>query len=162
MIENKLSPSFSDEEKTAINAAIETLNRLLAPKLIALNSTERRRAAKVGDSAIPMLEKVGHYIGSNPEFIPPFGNAPDFEKDFATFRDLRIFIRELAQLTSDLDDTALLVGGEADAFARRYYASVTQAAKLGVPGAQAVYDDLRRRYEAQQRGRSVKTDDEKK
>jgi hypothetical protein len=162
MNKNRISMSFSDEEKTAIEAAIQTLNTLLAPKLIALSKEDRRRIQRVGDQAIPMIEKVAHYADLNPEFIPLFGNAEEFQKDFTAFNDLRVFVRPLAQLVANLEDTTRLTGSEADDFARRYYATVGQSVKMGVPGARAIYDDLRKRYETQQRGRPAKSPTENK
>ncbi|MBS1792989.1 MAG: hypothetical protein JSS81_04000 [Acidobacteria bacterium] len=148
MIKNKLSPSFSDEEKTAIVDAIDKLNRLLSPKLIALSKAERQHLTRIGDQAVPMLEKVTRYVESNPEFVPPFTDKTDFEKDFAAFNDLRDFLRPLAQLIANLEDSVMVAGSSADEFARHYYAAVGQAVRMGIPDAQPLFDDLRKRYEA--------------
>ena len=51
----------------------------------------------------------------------------------------------------------MLAGSEADEFARAYYAAVGQAAKMGVPNAQAIYDDLSIRFEAQKKPRQRTT-----
>jgi hypothetical protein len=149
MKENRISVSFSDADKTAINAAIQTLNTLLAPRLITLSKDDRKRLYKINDDAIPFVEKVAQYTVSNSEFVPNFMDADEFIKDFSTFTDLRAFGRILIQISQSMDDTSTLAGSEADRFARAYYTAVAQAAKLGVPGAQAIYDDLRPRFEAQ-------------
>jgi hypothetical protein len=73
--------------------------------------------AKVSDYAIPFIEKVAQYVVSNPEFIPLFGDAGEFSKDFTLFRDTREFLRLLSQLVSNLEDTSVLSGSEADDFA---------------------------------------------
>lgn len=57
-----------------------------------------------------------------------------------------------------MQDTSMLAGSEADEFARAYYGAVGQAAKMGVPNAQAIYDDLSVRYEAQRANRPKKQD----
>ena len=149
MNENRISTTLTDIEKTAIRNAIDTLNTLLAPKLITLSATDKKRLAKISDEAIPFVQKVSQYVVSNPEFIPMFGSSEEFAKDYATFTDSREFGRLLSQISGNLDDTAALAGAEADDFARRYYGAVGQAAKMGVPDAQAIYDDLRTRFEAQ-------------
>jgi hypothetical protein len=149
MKENRISLSLSDADKTAINEAIQKLNTLLAPKLITLSKEDKKRLAKISDDAIPFVEKVAQYAASNPEFVPNFLDAGEFEKDFSAFKDLRGFGRLLTQISQNMDDTSTLAGSEADEFARMFYASVAQAAKLGAPGAQAIYDDLRPRFEAQ-------------
>lgn len=149
MIENRISLSFTDAEKTQISQAIQTLDTLLSPKLIALPKEDKRRLAKISDDGLPFAEKVAQYAVSNPEFNPMFMSAEEFAKDFSAFNLLREFARLLSQITSNIDDTRTLAGSEADQYARAYYAAVGQAAKMGVPGAQAIYDDLSGRFEAQ-------------
>jgi hypothetical protein len=149
MKENRISLSFSEADKTTINETIQKLNTLLAPKLITLSKDDRKRLYKINDDAIPFVEKVAQYAVSNPEFVPNFMDANEFTKDFSAFTDLRAFARILMQLSQSMDDTSTLAGSEADEFARMFYASVAQAAKLGAPGAQAIYEDLRPRFEAQ-------------
>lgn len=156
MNENRISLSFTDEEKAKINKAVQDLNSVFASKLIALSNEDKKRLFKISDDAIPFIEKVAQYVVSNPEFVPVFLNAGEFAKDFTAFTDLRGFGRLLTPISSNMEDTAMLAGSEADDFARMYYASVAQAAKMNVPGAQAIYEDLRSRFEAQ-RGRRPKT-----
>lgn len=149
MNENRISLSFTDEEKAKINKAVQDLNGVFATKLIALSNEDKKRLYKVSDDAIPFIEKVAQYAVSNPEFVPVYLDAGEFTKDFTAFTELRGFGRLLLPIASNMEDTAMLAGSEADEFARMYYAAVAQAAKLGVPGAQAIYEDLRTRFEAQ-------------
>jgi hypothetical protein len=153
MNNNRISLFFTDAEKTQINAAIQVLVTILAAKLIALSKEDKAGIAKISDEAIPFIEKVAQYVVSNPEFIPLFGDAAEFTKDFGLFVDTREFVRPMLLLVSNLEDTSMLSGSEADDFARRYYGAVGQAAKMGVPNAQAIYDDLSVRYEGQKKKR---------
>ena len=159
MIENTISLKFTASEITQINDAIETLVTLVAPKLIALSDDEKKRLSKISDDSIPFNEKVAQYAVSNPEFIPLFWSADEFLIDFSAFRDLRGFIRLIDQVYTNMQDTSMLAGSESDGFARAYYGAVGQAAKMGVPNAQAIYDDLSIRYEAQRAGRPKKQPD---
>jgi len=153
MSENRISLKFTDAEITQINAAIQTLVSLLAPKLIALNAADKKRLSKISDDSIPFNEKVAQYVVSNPEFVPMFRTADEFLTDFSAFSQLRGFIRLLEQIFGNMEDTSMLAGSEADEFARAYYGAVGQAAKMGVPNAQAIYDDLSERYHAQRANR---------
>lgn len=157
MIENRISLQFTEAEIAEIRDAINVLVRLLAPKLIALSMEDKKRLAKISDDSIPFNEKVAQYVVSNPEFLPRFRTAEEFLKDFAAFKEVRGFIRLLEQLYGNLEDTAMLAGSEADEFARAYYAAVGQAAKMGIQNAQAIYDDLSIRYEAQRLNRPKTT-----
>ena len=156
MNNNRISLSFTDEERGKISSAIQVLVTIFAAKLIALSNEDKKRLYKVGDDAIPFIEKVAQYAVSNPEFVPVYLDAGEFTKDFTAFTELRGFGRLLTPVSSNIEDTAMLAGSEADDFARMYYASVAQAAKMGVPGAQAIYEDLRTRFEGQ-RGKRPKT-----
>jgi hypothetical protein len=149
MNENRISLRFTESEITRIKTAIDELVGLLAPKLIALSTDEKKRLSKISDDSIPFNEKVAQYVVSNPEFMPMFRTADDFLNDFSAFRELRGFIRLLEQVYGNLLDTSMLAGSEADEFARAYYGAVGQGAKMGVPNAQTIYDDLSVRYEAQ-------------
>ena len=156
MSENRISLKFTDAEITQINAAIETLVGLLAPKLVALSVEDKKRLSKISDDSIPFNEKVAQYVVSNPEFVPLFRTSDEFLTDFSAFKELRGFIRLLEQVFGNMQDTSMLAGSEADEFARAYYGAVGQAAKMGVPNAQVIYDDLSVRYEAQRAGRPKK------
>ena len=156
MLEDRLSLELTGAEITQINGAIKTLVDLLAPRLIALSAEDKKRISKISDDSIPFNEKVAQYVVSNPEFVPLFRSADDFLIDFSAFSTLRGFIRLLEQVFGNMEDTSMLAGSEADDFARAYYGAVGQAAKMGVPNAQAIYDDLSERYEAQRANRPKK------
>lgn len=153
MNENRISLKFTDTEIRQINEAIGTLVGLLTPKLVALSAAEKKRLSKISDDSIPFNEKVAQYVVSNPEFVPMFRTADDFLTDFSSFKHLRGFIRLLEQIYGNMQDTSMLAGSEADEFARAYYGAVGQAAKMSIPNAQAIYDDLSVRYEAQRANR---------
>jgi hypothetical protein len=153
MNENRISLKFTDAEITQVNAAIGTLVSLLTPRLVALNAADKKRLSKISDDSIPFNEKVAQYVVSNPEFIPMFRTADEFLTDFSAFRELRGFIRLLEQIYGNMQDTSMLAGSEADEFARAYYGAVGQAAKMSIPNAQAIYEDLSVRYEAQRANR---------
>lgn len=74
---------------------------------------------------------------------------PNIKKDYEAFSVLNGFLRPLAQIVRNLDDTATLCGSEALSATNTYYGSVRQGMKMGVPNAKAIYDDLSQRYEAQ-------------
>jgi len=146
--ENKISLSISNPDKTAINTAITALAALFEPMLVALDPDDRRTLAKMNDRSIPFVEKVVQYVDSNPEFVPPYVDTVEFKKDFQTFMELREFLRPLLQMIANLEGTTMLSGSDAYEVARVYYQSVQLAAKMKVPNAQAIYDDLKSRFES--------------
>jgi ABC-type uncharacterized transport system involved in gliding motility auxiliary subunit len=149
MNENRISLDISQVDMDAINLAIQTLADKLQPLLIALEAADRQSLAKMKDKSVPFLEKIVQYVQSNPEFVPIFLNTEEMKKDFKAFTILNNFLRPLAQITRNLEDTSMLCGSEAYLAGLVYYSSVKQAAKVNVPKAQAIADDLSTRFEAQ-------------
>lgn len=149
MNENRISLEISAADMTAVNQAIQTLLEKLQPILIALSASDKNSLAKMKDKTFPFVEKISQYADTNAEFVPAFLDVAEFKKDLAAFGQLNIILRPLMQITQNLDDTATLCGSEAYQAALAYYNSVKQAAKLNVPNAKAVYEDLSVRFEAQ-------------
>lgn len=147
MNENRISLALTEFEKQAILQAVGALADLLAPKLIALDAEDRKSLSKMNDKSIPFVEKVMQYVDSNPEFVPPYVEKDEFKKDFQTFMDLREILRPVLQMVGNLEDTTILSGSDAYEVARAYYKSVQQGVKMNVPNAQAIYDDLKPRFE---------------
>ena len=55
--------------------------------------------------------------------------------------------RPIEQLNRTLEDTIILAGSEAYVASLAYYNSVKQAAKMNVPGALPIQDDLSKRFD---------------
>lgn len=70
----------------------------------------------------------------------------ELKKDRALRTPLNDIVRELDSLTSAVDDTSTLVGHEIYMAELTFYQNVRQAAKRGVSGALAIYDDLKDRF----------------
>lgn len=117
--------------------------------MIALDAEDKKMLGKLGEKSISYVDKTVQYSQSNPEFLPAFIDAAEFKKDYDAFSVLNSFLRPLAQIVKNLDDTATLCGSEAVSAANTYYGSVKQGMKMNVPNAKAIYDDLSQRYEAQ-------------
>uniref|UniRef100_UPI00321686D2 hypothetical protein n=1 Tax=uncultured Draconibacterium sp. TaxID=1573823 RepID=UPI00321686D2 len=145
---------MTNNAKTAIpepviNEATQLLNNaltVLKPYLIALTSHERRTMAKMSDRSFPFVEKTRDYTLSSPEFIPPYMDATKLQTDLVIYDQLIELLRISKQLTNGLDDSALKTGGDGYTNALNYYNSVKQAAKINVPGAKSIHEDLSKRF----------------
>lgn len=149
MSENRISIVFTEAEITDINAAIQTLQTKLFPKLIALSTEDKQGAPKIKERAVPFVQKTLHYMVSNPEFVPAYLDTAEVNKDFNGFNSINNFLRLLAPTVSNMEDTAFLCGSEGYQGALNYYNNVKLAAKMNVPNAKAIYEDLSVYFEAQ-------------
>lgn len=148
MIENKVSITITAAQKTDINTATNDLKTSTQALNTVIDKQQLKSLAKLGDGRIPFVEKVIKYAVTNPEFLPPFADVPEFAKDFQLFTDLREILRPLKQIVDNLEKSMQVSGSEAYDFARSYYKAIQYNAKMGVPGAQTILDDLRPLFEA--------------
>ncbi len=96
---------------------------------------------------MPFVEKTLEYCESAPQFAPPFLDRNVLASDLKVTQQLTPLLRTIKALNNGLDDTIMEAGGESYMNALGYYNSIKQAAKMNVPGAKSVYDDLKKRFE---------------
>ena len=148
-MQDNISINLTPAEISTIKAAIQTIEATLRPHLVALDAKDKQGMPKMGDKSLAFVAKTLDYMKSNPEFTPIFLDAAEIDKDYTGFSVLNEFLRPLAQITDNIEDTAFLCGSDTYRGALNYYDSVKQAAKMNVPNAKAIFDDLKVRFEAQ-------------
>lgn len=142
---NMVSATLTDEQKKAVKASFQSINDTMT-FLISLTDDQRKDGLKLGDKTVSFLEKFKMYAGTNPEFLPSYLDLTEFDKDYSLVKDLNEFVKITTQLLHKLEDTYTEAGIEAIAVALVYYNSVKAAAKNGTPGAQAIYEDMKKRF----------------
>lgn len=145
-MKNRIKDQLPEEVFVEVDTKLKEISQLLAPYLVALSPKERMKLPKMGNSTIPFVQKSLEYTLSEPEFVPPFMNPELFITDLKTYEQLKLLLRQVQQLGSGLDDSAMQAGVESYQYALSYYNSVKQAAKIGVINAEPIYNDLRKRF----------------
>lgn len=146
-MENKVSITIPPAVLADIMAALAVLQEKLSPLLISLTVKDRERLVKMGEASKPFVEKVLEYMKSNPEFLPPYTDMAEMEKDWLVIIQLLPVYNVLSQIFSNLDDTLMELGSEVMGPANSYYKSVQSAAKLGIKNSKPIDDDLKVRYQ---------------
>jgi hypothetical protein len=154
-MENRISIEIPPADLQAVKAALQQVQSLLAPYVVALTPEQRKTIPKMSDGTEPFVEKVMDYAGNNPQFMPPFVNLSELQKDWEATKGLLPLLRMVEQIKDTLSDTGMLAGSESYVGALSYYNSVKQGAKVNAPDAKAIYEDLRKRFEGQ--GKKAKT-----
>ncbi|MDD3320939.1 MAG: hypothetical protein PHS59_05795 [Paludibacter sp.] len=131
-----------DEIKTKLNEAIE----LMKPYAITIGAAERSELAKLGDKTLAFVEKTKTHSADNPLLRPAYFDYDEFSIDFSDYQNLRPLSKLIEQLLNYTDDTMMVSGSEAYIAALSFYNSVKDASKRDIPGAKAVYDDLKARF----------------
>lgn len=144
--DNQISVKIPAEDKDAIKNAISVLNEKLLPHLKALSPEERHALPKAADKTIAFLEKTKEFFESNADLIPSFINKDEYNIDLNAMNELHEYYTPVNQLASMISDSMLLSGSEAYVTALAYYGSVKNAAKMNIPGAKEVYEELSKRF----------------
>ncbi|HBG41312.1 MAG TPA: hypothetical protein DDW85_07845 [Porphyromonadaceae bacterium] len=145
--QNIVSIAGDDTKKAAIVEKITALKADLNEFLVVnLTPEERQSLPGMGAKTVDFVRRGLNYAELNPALAPNYLDVPEAKKDLALVDFLAPVIHELAPLLRGLEDTSKLAGSEAYDAARIFYASVREAGRSEVPGAQAIYNDLKRQY----------------
>lgn len=145
--ENLVSIQIPAEQLAQVQTKISEISAFLNPLLKTLSPSEIRGLYKMNDKSAPFVEKCIDYAKTNPEFLPPYVKIEELEKDLTAVKQLNEIFRPLLQLVDNLQDTITLAGSEAMTSSLAFYNSIKQAAKLNVPNAKTIFDDLKKRFE---------------
>lgn len=146
MLENKLSITVTDAQIAAARKALADF-RVALPFLISLSASERKLLPKIGSGSEYFVTGGLEAAASNPEFMPPYVNIPELQKDAAAYAQLAPLAVEAEQILGLLSDTTMTVGSEAYVSVLAYYGSLKNAAKHGVAGAKPLFDKLKQRFQ---------------
>ena len=146
-MDNKINFSIPAETVTLVNESLATISTALKPYLIALSADERRELPKMSDKTQPFVDKALDYLSRAPEFAPPYMDVDGMRNDMTVHNQLMPLLRQVRMLSDNLDDTTMEAGAESYMAALMYYNSVKMAAKMDIPGAKSIYDDLSKRFE---------------
>lgn len=152
-MENRIHQVIPKQDIAAINDAIKVLEEKLSPHLKTLTTDDRRKLPKMGSSNQPFVRKTLEYTKSDSQFLPVYVEQEQLEVDVNSVEVMNSFYRPLSQIISGLNDSLLLAGSEALQAALGYYQSVKQAAKMNIPDAKVIYEDLSQRFDG--RGKKV-------
>jgi hypothetical protein len=144
---NVVSVVIPKEKLAEMQGHVSALQTLLTEFLVALTPLERQKLAKANDKTMPFVDKSFEYAKTNPEFVPGYLDMKEFETDMTATSDLKTLLNPLSQLNRGLEDTVMLSSSEAYQSALTYYNNVKQAAKMSVPNAKNIADDLGKRFE---------------
>lgn len=145
-MENRIHIQIPEADMKAIMDALKVIEEKTKPFIHILDAQERRDLPKMGEASEPFVEKTIDYAKSNPEFMPPYVKADDMEVDFKSVQQLNKIVRPMRQLLDGLEDTNMLAGSEAYVAALSYYNSVKLGNRMNMPGALAIYEDLKKRF----------------
>jgi hypothetical protein len=139
---NQIDIVMSDEDRTAIVTALNTVGEKLHPHLVSLLPDERRDRPKMGPRTSDFVNRAMSYMRAMPQYIPGFLDIEEFQRDLDGVNLLLTLQHQISQSNDLIDDSVMVAGGEAYAAALSCYDSLKSAAKRGSPEALAAVSDL--------------------
>ncbi|MHB9140473.1 MAG: hypothetical protein ACYC25_01180 [Paludibacter sp.] len=138
------------EKLNAVSAALASI------LLFNLTGQDRLELRKLGDKSLPFVEKALEYASTNPTLVPSYLDLVEAKKDLKLTQDLSNVLKQVTTLQRAIEDTTMVVGSEAYDAALVFYNSVKGASRVNVPGSEAVYNDLQKRFAARPKITAVK------
>lgn len=143
--DNKISAAISAQDKTDILAAFATIKTKL-PFLINLTAEGRRSTPAIATERGGMNSTFPMEMTAHADLVPTYVNMTEVNKDSALWDDLDEIESAANEVCAAIADTKQAVGNDLLLAYLSFYNNVGQAAKRGVAGIQAVYDNLRRYF----------------
>lgn len=160
MITNRVSITITDAQKNDIKDKTADLATVTNDFTTVIDKDTLNSLSTIADGRIPFVEKVAQYAVSNPEFLQPLADVGEFQIDFKAFKDLREVVLPMRVIVNNLLASMRVSGSEAWRFALNYYSSLQFHARMGVPGAQTILDELRPLFEGKSDGKNSGEEEE--
>ncbi|TDP57812.1 hypothetical protein BC748_2629 [Flavobacterium dankookense] len=145
---NRMNITATTTQITAVKTALQTINTNL-PFLTGLTIEERIALPAIDVNNKAFTEDAIHAGVNNVQLIPSYVSVPSIQNDMTLFTQLDEIIILVKQLLEKLEDTQLLAGSEAYTSALALYKLFSSAADAGVPGADAIHNQLKQRFAGQ-------------
>jgi hypothetical protein len=145
-VELTVTPVPPDVLQQAVTLANQ-LQTLLQPYLEALTPEQRKSLPKMADKTVAFVDDALQLAQANPQFAPSYLNVEQLQTDVNSVDNLNLLEQPLNSLAMQLNDTIMIAGSDAYIAALMFYNSVKEAARRNMPGAKAIYDELKKRFE---------------
>jgi hypothetical protein len=158
MKNNRHLDKFPEIALTQAKAKIAEISASFAPYIVALTPEERRTLLKMGDKTLAFVEKAHDFAVANPSLVPPFIDMDAYDVDFTDAHGLWTLLNSISQLYENLSNTIMVSGSEAYQTSLVFYNTIKIAAAQDVPGAAAIYEELRVRFPGNKKGDTTETE----
>ena len=145
---NRLSATLPAAKLAKITQLLTDLNAEL-DFTVGLTADERISLPKMNDGTEPFVDDALAGAQQNTDLFPAYVKMEELQKDLTLYTQLGPLVSRLAGLSEQLRDTQMLAGSEAYVTALMIYRLAESASKAGLPGADTLYQTLRKRFVGQ-------------
>ncbi len=142
-LENLISISFTEQELAQLDMAIATLENVLQGKTINLTPEQRQQYGSIAEQNKLFVNKAKSYMEQYPQYVPPFLDKAEYDKDYTARQQLENRMQKLASVTEQLSDTKILLDFDNYHNSITFYRNMKYLSGENVPGTNVVYDDMK-------------------
>ncbi|MCX8524348.1 hypothetical protein OF897_10550 [Chryseobacterium formosus] len=141
--DNLISLTFSENELTNIDQAIQAIEAVLQGKTINLTPDQRQQYGRIAEQNKLFVNKAKGYMEQYPQHVPGFLDKTEFDNDFSARQQIENRLQRLSSLTEQLSDTKVLLDHDNYHNAITFYRNVKFLSGENVPGTNVIYDDMK-------------------
>ena len=142
-LENLISVAFTEAELTQLDQAIANVETLLQGKTINLTPEQRQQYGSIAEQNKLFVNKAKSYMEQYPQFVPPFLDKAEYDRDYAARQQLESRLQKLASVTEQLSDTKILLDFDNYHNSITFYRNMRYLSGENVPGTNVIYDDMK-------------------
>jgi hypothetical protein len=142
---NRVNVTATAAQITAVKTAFQTILGNM-PFLVGLTTDERKSLLTIDVSNKAFTEDAINAGVNNVTLVPGYVSVAGMQNDLTLFTQLDEISGLANQLCERIEDTKMLVGSEAYQGALTLYRAFGTAADAGVPGADSIVDQLKKRF----------------
>ncbi len=142
---NRINVSMTAAQVTAVKAAFTAI-QTNTPFAVSLTTDERTSLPKIDVSNKAFTEDAINAAVNNAAMLPSYFNTATMQTDILLFSQLDEMLGIARQIVERLEDTLVLAGSESYVAALASYKLFIAAADAGVVGADAIVDQLKKRF----------------
>jgi hypothetical protein len=135
--------------------------RQLMPFAVGLSSRERLTFPALGRKGTQFVQRAVESMRMNSALVPAYVDISTVENAYGMYNNLLEVVESIQQLERLAMDTMHIAGNLSRNQSLEFYHTVKRGSKANVPGAQAVYENLKTRFEKTSRSadlaKNVKT-----
>jgi hypothetical protein len=141
--DNLISLTFSENDLTTIDQAIQTIEAVLSGKTINLTPEQRQQYGRIAEQNKLFVNKAKGYMEQYPQHVPGFLNKAEFDSDYTARQQVESRLQRLSSITEQLSDTKVLLDYDNYHNAITFYRNVKFLSGENVPGTNVIYDDMK-------------------
>uniref|UniRef100_UPI0039A54CA2 hypothetical protein n=1 Tax=Ornithobacterium rhinotracheale TaxID=28251 RepID=UPI0039A54CA2 len=142
MKKDLLSLEFSTEDLKKIDDALKVVEEVLKGKTRNLTPEERKQFGRIAEQNKLFVQKSKTLMEQYPEYVPPFVDKAEFDKDYSTREVIEKRLLRLESITEQLSDTKILLDNDNYTAALTFYRNIRYLSGENAPGTTSIAQEL--------------------